>query len=390
MGPGHVTGLPGIRQLRGILAAVAMAAVLALVMLPVATVSADEPEVRIPGAAAWQSFVAQAVRDAAPAVVRINTEHRVTRSGIDEMLSDPLLRDVLRHLAESHQDFRFEFVPEAMPEREYGLGSGVVITGANPREDALVLTNAHVVEAADEVSVTFADGRTMEGTILGSDSITDLALVQLHADTAIKAARLGDSEALEVGDWAIALGNPYGLDSTVTLGIISHLHRDIRSLGTDFANKRLELIQTDAAINPGNSGGALINATGEVIGINTLVRSGPGAGLGFAIPINLARSVANTLITQGRMIHPYLGLQMVQHTGKDGALVQRVVPGSPADRAGLQQGDLVIAAGPDPVRQPADLLAAVEAATVGDPLALSVERGSRVLVLEAIPEPMPE
>ena len=390
MGPGHVTGLPGIRQLLGILAAVAMAAVLALVMLPVATVSADEPEVRIPGAAASQSFVAQAVRDAAPAVVRINTEHRVTRSGIDEMLSDPLLRDVLRHLAESHQDFRFEFAPEAMPEREYGLGSGVVITGANPREDALVLTNAHVVEAADEVSVTFADGRTMEGTILGSDSITDLALVQLHADTAIQAARLGNSEALEVGDWAIALGNPYGLDSTVTLGIISHLHRDIRSLGTDFANKRLELIQTDAAINPGNSGGALINATGEVIGINTLVRSGPGAGLGFAIPINLARSVANTLITQGRMIHPYLGLQMVQHTGQDGALVQRVVPGSPADRAGLQQGDLVIAAGPDPVRQPADLLAAVEAATVGDPLALSVERESRVLVLEAIPEPMPE
>lgn len=390
MTPAHATGLPGIKQLRGVLAVVVMAMVLVLVMLPVTAGSAAEPEGQTPGAAASQSFVAKAVREVAPAVVRINTEHRVTRRGIDQMLSDPLLRDALKHLAENHQDFWFEFTPESIPEREYGLGSGVVIAGADPREEALVLTNAHVVEAADDVSVTFADGRTLEGTILGSDSITDLALVRLHAETAIQAAKLGDSEALDVGDWAIALGNPYGLDSTVTLGIISHLHRDIRSLGTDFANKRLELIQTDAAINPGNSGGALINAAGEVIGINTLVRSGPGAGLGFAIPINLARSVADTLITQGRMIHPYLGLQMVQHTGQDGALVQGIVPGSPADRAGLRQGDLVIAAGPDAVHQPADLLAAVEAATVGDPLPLSVERESRVLVLEAIPEPMPE
>ena len=125
---------------------------------------------------------------------------------------------------------------------------------------------------------------------------------------------LGDSEALEVGDWAIALGSPYGLERTVTMGIVSSLHRDINSLG--FADKRLDLIQTDAAINPGNSGGPLINAAGEVIGINTLVRSGPGAGLGFAIPINLARRVADQLGSGKPVVHPYLGLQLVPLTAR--------------------------------------------------------------------------
>ena len=131
-----------------------------------------------------------------------------------------------------------------------------------------------------------ADGTNYDGKVLGSDSITDLALVQVKEDINSKVAPLGDSEKLEVGDWAIALGTPYGLEKTVTLGIVSSLHRDINSLG--FSDKRLDLIQTDAAINPGNSGGPLVNSSGEVIGINTLVRSGPGAGLGFAIPINLS------------------------------------------------------------------------------------------------------
>ena len=182
--------------------------------------------------------------------------------------------------------------------RERGKGSGVVIDAAR----GLVLTNAHVVDAVDLVEVTLADGRQLDGQVVGADPVTDLALVKLDGQRQLAAAALGDSEALEVGDWAIALGSPYGLERTVTLGIVSSLHRDINSLG--FADKRLDLIQTDAAINPGNSGGPLINAAGEVIGINTLVRSGPGAGLGFAIPINLAKRVADQLGDGARWCTP--------------------------------------------------------------------------------------
>jgi S1-C subfamily serine protease len=209
-----------------------------------------------------------------------------------------------------------------------------------------------------------------------------------------------------VGDWAIALGSPYGLERTVTLGIVSSLHRDINSLG--FSDKRLDLIQTDAAINPGNSGGPLINAGGEVIGINTLVRSGPGAGLGFAIPINLARKVAGQLAEGGKVIHPYLGLQLVPLTARvakennrdpdallqlperDGALVQKVLPESPAESAGLKRGDLVVAIAGEPVLTPAALLQAVERAQVGQPLPLKVVRGQKELQLSIRPAALPD
>jgi S1-C subfamily serine protease len=222
----------------------------------------------------------------------------------------------------------------------------------------------------------------------------------------LQAAPLGDSNALEPGDWAIALGNPYGLDSTVTLGIVSSLHRNISSLG--FTDKRLELIQTDAAINPGNSGGPLLNGEGEVIGLNTLVRAGPGAGLGFAIPINLARGVAQSLAAGTPVVHPYLGLQLVPLTARrakdhnadpnallqlperDGALVQQVLPQSPAAKAGLHRGDLVISAGRKPVHAPADLLAVVEGSMVGESLDLEVLRGSENLKLPIRPAPLPE
>jgi len=230
-------------------------------------------------------------------------------------------------------------------------------------------------------------------------------VVAVSLDSGLKAAPLGDSEALEVGDWAIALGTPYGLERTVTLGIVSSLHRNITSLG--FSDKRLDLIQTDAAINPGNSGGPLINARGEVVGINTLVRSGPGAGLGFAIPINLAKGVASQLGQGTPVLHPYLGLQLVplnprlardnnadpnalvRLPERDGALVQRVLPESPAERAGLRRGDLVVAAGQQAVADPAALLRLVEASQLGDTLALRVLRGDQELTLPIRPEALP-
>ena len=334
------------------------------------------------------SFVAEAARRVGPAVVRIDTERNVARQPFDPAMLDPLLRDL--------------FGDPSGSMRERGQGSGVVIDASR----GLVLTNAHVVDSVDSVEVTLADGSQLDGSVVGADPVTDLAVVRVGRKGELQAAPLGDSEALEVGDWAIALGSPYGLERTVTLGIVSSLHRDINSLG--FADKRLDLIQTDAAINPGNSGGPLINASGEVIGINTLVRSGPGAGLGFAIPINLAKRVAGQLAEGGKVIHPYLGLQLVPLTARvarennrdpdallqlperDGALVQRVLPESPAETAGLKRGDLVVRIADQPVLNPSALLQAVEHAEVGQPLALKVVRGQKELQLSIRPAALPE
>jgi len=334
------------------------------------------------------SFVATAVRAVAPAVVRIDTERSLVAQPFDPALLDPMLRDLFGDpLGSLH---------------ERGQGSGVIFDAAK----GLVLTNAHVVDQVDRVEVSLADGQQLDGEVVGADAITDLAVVRIASNPELQAARLGDSEALEVGDWAIALGSPYGLERTVTLGIVSSLHRDINALG--FADKRLDLIQTDAAINPGNSGGPLINAAGEVVGINTLVRSGPGAGLGFAIPINLARSVADQLSRGTAVVHPYLGLQLVPLTARrardnnrdpgallqlperDGALVQRVIVDSPAEKAGLRRGDLVVAVADQPVSEPRDLLQQVERAAVGQPLPLTVVRGQSELQLAIRPAALPQ
>ena len=333
------------------------------------------------------SFVADAVRNVGPSVVRIDTERTIERQPFDPTLIDPLLRDLIGE-------------PDFLPERERGQGSGVLIDSSG-----LILTNAHVVERVENVAVTLADGAELDGKVVGTDSITDIALVQLEDFPQLHAAVIGDSEELEVGDWAIALGTPYGLERTVTLGIVSSLHRDINSLG--FSDKRLDLIQTDAAINPGNSGGPLVNALGEVIGINTLVRSGPGAGLGFAIPINLAKRVSDQLLVQGEVLHPYLGIQLVALTvriakehnqdpnslvqlpERSGALVQTVMPDSPAERAGLKRGDLVVFAQDREICDPKALLQKVEESEIGIPFDLKVLRNSKEIKLSVKPDALP-
>ena len=339
--------------------------------------------------AGGHSFVANAVREVAPSVVRIDTERLIERQPFDPNLIDPLLRDLLGEPGYG-----------IGPERQRGQGSGVVIDSRG-----LVLTNAHVVDQVSTVNVTLSDGEQRDGEVIGQDPVTDLALVRLSGRALPSPATLGDSEALEVGDWAIALGTPYGLERTVTLGIVSSLHRNISSLG--FSDKRLDLIQTDAAINPGNSGGPLVNASGEVIGINTLVRSGPGAGLGFAIPINLASKVSDQLQRDGEVVHPYLGVQLVPLTARiardhnrdpnalvelperTGALVQSVLPDSPAQRAGLRRGDLIIQAGEDTIKDPQDLLKQVDQAEIEQPLRLQVLRNGGDLQLSVKPAPLP-
>ena len=333
------------------------------------------------------SFVANVARKVSPSVVRIDIEREVQTDEFESDLLDPLLRDLLGDLG-------------TLPKKERGQGSGVIIDSSG-----LVLTNAHVVERVDHVIVTLQNGNQVDGTVVGSDQVTDLALVKIKEFSGLESAKLGDSENIQVGDWAIALGTPYGLESTVTLGIVSSLHRDINTLG--FSDKRLDLIQTDAAINPGNSGGPLINSNGEVIGINTLVRSGPGAGLGFAIPINLASKVSNQLISNGEVIHPYLGAQLVllneriakEHNQdpnalillpeRSGALVQSVIPESPAEKGGLRRGDLVINAGGNEINDPKSLLMQVENAQIGKPFNLEVLRNNKEINLSIQPAALP-
>jgi len=333
-----------------------------------------------PAALSRQSFVAAAVRRAGPSIVTIDTERTVTVRGGAPGLPAPLLNDPF-----FRQFFGLpQFMVPPSQRTERGQGSGFIVDA-----NGLILTNAHVVDKTDKVIVGLQDGRRLEGTVVGLDPLTDLAVVRLSGAGPWPLAPLGNSDQLQVGDWAIAVGNPFGLDNTVTLGIISNLNRNASKLG--ITDKRLDLIQTDAAINPGNSGGPLLNADGEVIGINTLVRSGPGAGLGFAIPINRARDIASQLVSKGRASHPMIGvsLEPVQPAaGSDavsGIRVVAVVPGGPAAAAGLKPGDVIVAAAGQPVRQPGQLVAAVERTGVGNSLPLTLKRQGNELQIQVVP-----
>ncbi|MCP9849874.1 trypsin-like peptidase domain-containing protein [Cyanobium sp. Morenito 9A2] len=325
-----------------------------------------------------QSFVAEAVRRTGPAVVTIDTERTVVTQGGSSlpqgMLMDPFFR-------------QFFGMPRALPpsqRTERGQGSGVIF-----QAEGLILTNAHVVEKSSRVTVGLKDGRRVEGKVVGLDPVTDLAVVRLAGSGSWPVAALGNSDRLQVGDWAIAVGNPFGLDNTVTLGIISNLNRNVSKLG--ITDKRLDLIQTDAAINPGNSGGPLLNSDGEVVGINTLVRSGPGAGLGFAIPINRARTIAGQLLANGRVSHAMIGVGLdavrpeSAQGGRRGAVVMSVGPGSPAEQAGLRRGDVIVGVGGQPLSGPPQLIAAVEKNGVGRPMTLDVIRSGNPLQVRVIP-----
>lgn len=324
------------------------------------------------------SFVTAAVNRVGAAVVRIDTERTISRQIPDPFFDDPFLR---RFFGDGFQQDR---IPA---EQLRGLGSGFIID-----KSGLILTNAHVVDKADKVTVRLKDNRSFEGKVQGVDEVTDLALVKINAGIDLPVASLGSSSDVQVGDWAIAVGNPLGLDNTVTLGIISTLRRTSRDVG--IGNKRLEFIQTDAAINPGNSGGPLLNAQGEVIGINTAIR-GDATGIGFAIPIDKAKQITAQLQRGEKVAHPYLGVGMEDLTPElarrvntnpnspiqvpeiEGILVARVVPQSPAATVGIRPGDVIVQVDGQRITKGEELLNIVDNSRVGQVLQLKVLRGGQ-------------
>lgn len=265
-------------------------------------------------------------------------------------------------------------------EEAKGVGSGVIF-----REDGYILTNNHVVEGAKEIFVTIGN-EDVAGEVVGGDKETDIAVVKIPRK-GLPAAELGSSGSLQVGEMVVALGSPFGFEHTVTSGIISALHRNITTEDQP-PQSYTNLIQTDAPINPGNSGGALADAEGKVVGINTLIYSpsGASAGIGFAIPIETAKDVAEQLITKGEVSHPYMGIlgqtvdrdlaEQMNLSVKEGAIIQEVSSGSPADKAGLKRGDIVVKFDGTRIKTMDDLIGAIRSKQVGDKVTIEYVHGT--------------
>lgn len=338
------------------------------------------------------NFIATAANRVGPSVVRIDASRAINSA------DSSLERRFRRFFGEEGPPSQFP-APPHLPEREEGTGSGFILSA-----DGKLLTNAHVIEGADTVNVTLKDGRTFVGEVMGADSITDVAAIKIKANQ-LPVAPLGSTDTLSPGQWAIAIGNPLGLDNTVTAGIISALDRSSTQVG--ISDKRVQFIQTDAAINPGNSGGPLLNAAGEVIGMNTAIKAN-AQGLGFAIPIETAKRISDELFAKGEVQHPYLGIQMMNLT-KDlkesinndpkigvkieadkGVIIIRVMPGTPAESAGLQDGDLIERINGVAVTDVSDVQSQVENGGIDKPLEVEIIRSGKSQKISVKPTALPK
>ena len=328
----------------------------------------------VPGAPGSFSDLVAKVRDS---VVNISTVKIVQGRNL-HMFRGPMEEN------DPFQDFFERFFRDQIPKeyRQKSLGSGFIID-----EEGFILTNNHVVEKTDEIKVVLSDGGEYDAEIVGRDPKTDLALIKIEADGPLSALPLGDSDALDVGDWVVAIGNPFGLESTVTAGIVSAKYRRI---GTDaYAN----FIQTDASINPGNSGGPLLNTKGEVVGINSAIfsRTGGSIGIGFAVPVNLAKELLPQL-KEGEVVRGWLGVMIQQITpelrekldlkDQHGALVADVSPGGPADKAGIERGDVIVAFDGKAVKEMNELPLLVGSTSVGKKVKVGVIRDGREKTIE--------
>ncbi len=334
------------------------------------------------------NFIADAAEKVGPAVVRINASRTVkTSSRSPQVTDDPFFKRF------------FGEMPEQPTERvQRGTGSGFIYSA-----DGLIMTNAHVVSGTDTVEVVLRDGRKLTGKVLGADSLTDVAVIRVQEKN-LPVVNLGNSDTLRPGEWAIAIGNPLGLDNTVTAGIISATGRSSSQVGVP--DKRVGFIQTDAAINPGNSGGPLLNQRGEVIGMNTAIIGG-AQGLGFAIPIKTAKGIAEQLMTKGKVSHPYLGIQMVTltpeikkqilndpNTGFEvkedrGVLIAKIARNSPAAQGGMKAGDVLKKVGGKSVENAEQVQQVVEGSTIGSDLSIEVNRNGQSVTVTVKPGAFP-
>jgi serine protease Do len=328
----------------------------------------------------WSKGFVEVAKKVQPSVVSIRSERTVTLSpgqglGEDFFKGTPF------------EDFFKQHGGPPAKRKQMGEGSGVIVDGKG-----YILTNYHVVTEADKITVRLFDGKELKGTVKGTDPKTDLAVVHVEAKD-LPVATLGDSDKLQVGEWAIAIGSPFGLEETVTVGVVSAKGRTGLGTGTyeDF-------IQTDASINPGNSGGPLVNIDGEVIGINAMIIQ-PGQGIGFAIPINLAKTIMMELINQGKVVRPWVGIGLQDLTPelmksfkieeKEGALIGQVFEGSPAEKAGLKVGDIVVEIDGKKIKNSQDVVREVLKKKVGQKIDIEIVREGKQMKVEVTTAEMP-
>jgi len=316
-----------------------------------------------------------------PSVVNIYTEQRVrVNPGFDSPFGDnPLFREFFRD---------FFGAPKKREYKSTSLGSGFVIT-----EDGYIVTNDHVIKNADSISVKMSDKKTYKAKIIGSDPKTDIAVIKIDAKN-LKPLKFGNSDALKIGQWAIAVGNPFGLNGTLTVGVISAKGRS--GLGIETYE---DFIQTDASINPGNSGGPLLNIYGEVIGINTAIVAS-GQGIGFAIPATMAKPIIEQIINKGKVDRSWIGVGIQDLTPElaksmgvkidHGVVVNKIYPNSPAQKYGLKEGDIIIKCNNESISSASDLQKVVISSKVGSEIRLTVIRDGKEIILKVITEKMPD
>ena len=346
-----------------------------MLVLPVRSMNAAEKT----AAKDWRSGFVEVANKVKPSVVAIRSERMVTAGpgfGEDFFKGSPF------------EDFFKQHGGPPVKRKQMGEGSGVIVDGKG-----YILTNDHVVAGAEKITIHLFDGRELKGTVRGTDPRTDLAVVHVEAAD-LPVAVLGDSDKIQVGEWAIAVGSPFGLEETVTVGVISAKGRSGLGTGTyeDF-------LQTDASINPGNSGGPLVNIDGDVIGINAMIIQ-PGQGIGFAIPINLAKTIMQELIKTGKVVRPWVGIGLQDITPdlmkffnlkeKEGALISQVYSGSPAERVGLKVGDVVIEVDGVKIKSSQDVVHEVLKKKVGQKVNLVILRGGKRLEISVTTAQMPE